>query len=188
MSEPQRIAELRADLERAESDQRAADQRRIARYCAEVLGPRAPGATLEAEYERLLRSASELFVKCESLRAERLALLAEHGAELDGLHAELRTARDELAAVTAERDRLAAERDRLAADLTAERDKPNDLRIIGALVRLLTTIGPQGQAPLYGSQEAVITGVIDFYGDRHGLSARTMQRRFAQANKLTPTP
>ncbi|WP_321929978.1 hypothetical protein [Paraburkholderia guartelaensis] len=100
--------------------------------------------------------------------------------------AELRKRLDE---ADAEIEMLRTERDALktAASQAAgppapvpqdERIERTDLHVIGCLVRLLVGAG----AP-YGSQSVLIDAMLEKFSGVAGISARTLQKRFAKANE-----
>jgi len=70
------------------------------------------------------------------------------------------------------------------ANESTERTDRTQLKIIGALLKVLLGKQPSGKAySVLKKQESIIEAVLMMYPDERGLSKRTLESVFAQANK-----
>jgi len=110
-------------------------------------------------------------------------------ADRDALAARLETAKAEYRKLKAENTGLLSKCEDLElavekAKVPAERAEATYLNIIGALLDLMLTKSPGGQAhSVFSSQSAVIETLLSYYGEKPGISTRTLQDKFAQAKR-----
>ncbi len=100
----------------------------------------------------------------------------------------IRELEDAKANVEAERDSLKSMVERMSAQLNSappgERSETTYLNIIAGLVRLLTPSPVQDLAGArYDSQAALIQALLDAFPSSQGISRRTLEERFASANR-----
>ena len=117
----------------------------------------------------------------QTLLADRTALKIRLG-DFSQAYKKLR---DEYAVLQREHSQLAS---RLAADLSP-RGERTYLNIIGALVSLLFTRTPAGHAySVFQSQESVINALKAHFGDRQGITERTLEAKFAAGKRSINAP
>ena len=69
-------------------------------------------------------------------------------------------------------------------DTLRSRERTALLNIIGALVSLILDKTPSGQKiSVYDSQAAIISGLLGYFPNVYGISARTLEEKFAQAKR-----
>ncbi len=91
--------------------------------------------------------------------------------------------------IMAERDRLLGERDTLRAMVEkmgapGEKAETTFLNIIGGLLGLMLGETPSGKPQsVFANQSAIISALLAHYGDKPGISDRTLEGKFAAANR-----
>ncbi|CAB3803133.1 hypothetical protein LMG28614_05747 [Paraburkholderia ultramafica] len=119
------------------------------------------------------------------------SLKAAHDAKEQNViraNGRIRELEEEKARVEAERNSLKGMVDRMSAQLASappsERSETTYLNVIAGLVRLLTPSQVQDLAGArYDSQAAVIQALLAAFPARPGIAQRTLQERFAAANR-----
>lgn len=122
-------------------------------------------------------------------------LKAAHDAKDQNLvraNARIRELEEAKARTEAERDSLKSIVERMGMQIKSappgERSETTYLNIIAGLVRLLTPSQVQDLAGArYESQAAVIAALLEAFPSRPGISQRTLQERFAAANRSIDT-
>ncbi|MCL2892105.1 hypothetical protein [Brenneria tiliae] len=68
--------------------------------------------------------------------------------------------------------------------ISSERSENTYLIIIGALLSLLCGQSPSGKAySVFKTQEAIISALIAYYGEKRGISKSTLESKFAEARR-----
>ena len=112
----------------------------------------------------------------QTLLADRTALKIR----LSDFSQAYKTLRDEYAVLQQEHTQLASQ---LAADLSP-RGERTYLNIVGALVTLLFMRTPAGHAySVFQSQESLINALKAHFGDRQGITERTLEAKFAAGRR-----
>lgn len=112
----------------------------------------------------------------QTLLADRTALKIR----LSDFSQAYKTLRDEYAVLQQEHTQLASQ---LAADLSP-RGERTYLNIVGALVSLLFMRTPAGHAySVFQSQESLINALKAHFGDRQGITERTLEAKFAAGRR-----
>lgn len=110
-------------------------------------------------------------------------------ADRDALREELEQAKAWAAVKLNELDAMRIERDELlarigSASTPSERAEATYLNIIGALLALMLGKTPAGNPQsVYNSQAAIIDALLAHGNDRPGISKRTLEEKFAEANR-----
>jgi len=115
-------------------------------------------------------------------------------ADRDAARAELEKAKAWAADTIREMDALRGERDSLRAmvermNIPGERAETTYLNIIGAMLALMLGKSPAGKPQsIYDNQAAIIAALLGHYEGKPGISARTLEEKFAAAKRsLTAT-
>ncbi|WP_157381260.1 protein kinase [Tepidiphilus margaritifer] len=115
-------------------------------------------------------------------------------ADRDAARAELERAKAWAADTIREMDALRGERDSLRAmvermNIPGERAETTYLNIIGAMLALMLGKSPAGKPQsIYDNQAAIIAALLGHYEGKPGISARTLEEKFAAAKRsLTAT-
>jgi hypothetical protein len=113
-----------------------------------------------------------------ALQVERDALRAEREQALKWAHETLQ----EMEALRSERDSLRTRVERSATP--GERSETTYLNIIGGLLELLLGKTPAGRPQsVFNSQASIVEALTARYPDKHGLSKRTLDDKFAKARQ-----
>lgn len=115
-------------------------------------------------------------------------------ADRDGLKARIDKAEEWAKTIIAEKNALLGERDSLRAmvekmNAPGERAETTYLNIIGAMLALMLGKSPAGKPQsVFDNQAAIITTLLGHYEGKPGISARTLEEKFAAAKRsLTAT-
>ena len=115
-------------------------------------------------------------------------------ADRDAARTELEKAKAWAADTIREMDAMRGERDSLRAmvekmNAPGERAETTYLNIIGAMLALMLGKSPNGQAySVLDNQSAIIAALLGHHGGKPGISARTLEDKFAAAKRsLTAT-
>lgn len=93
-----------------------------------------------------------------------------------------RTLKHECDTIISERDSLKAKVDKMAAP--SERAETTYLNIIGGLLGLMLGKSPAGkQQSIFNNQAAIISALLGHYEGKSGISARTLEEKFAAAKR-----
>lgn len=139
--------------------------------------PASKPAFLFDEIERNAHSA----INAESFRALQ--------ADRDALNTRVEKATEAYRALKQERDALEAERNSLRAMVDknvapGERSETTYLNIVGGLLGLLLGKTPAGKAQsVFESQAAIISALLGYHDGKPGISARTLEDKFAAAKR-----
>lgn len=115
-------------------------------------------------------------------------------ADRDALKARIEKAEERWKAIIAEKNALLGERDSLRAmvekmNTPGERAETTYLNIIGAMLTLMLGKSPTGKPQsIFDNQAAIIAALLGHYEGKPGISARTLEEKFAAAKRsLTAT-
>jgi len=114
-------------------------------------------------------------------------------ADRDALKARIEKAESWAKEIIAERNALLGERDSLRAMVDKAsapdaRAETTYLNIIGGLLSIILGKSPDNKKySVFNSQEAIITAMLGHHEGKPGISARTMEEKFAAANKSIKT-
>jgi len=126
---------------------------------------RSTHSAINAESYRALKTAHDAKVHLLDHANERIRKLEEEKGRLES----------ELAGIRSIIEKI---------DAPAERAQATYLNIIGALLGLMLGKSPAGQPhSVFDSQSAVISALLGHYPDKAGISARTLEDKFAEANR-----
>jgi len=107
-------------------------------------------------------------------------------ADRDALKARIEKAEEWAKSIIAERNALLGERDSLRAmvDKVNTTTETTYLNIIGGLLSLMLGKSPKGEKlSVYESQSAIISAMLAYHEGKPGIAARTMEDKFAAANR-----
>lgn len=110
-------------------------------------------------------------------------------ADRDAARAELEKAKARAADTIREMEAMRGERDSLRAivekmNAPGERAETTYLNIIGALLGLMLGKSPSGQKlSSYDNQAAIISALLAHHEGKPGIAARTLEEKFAEANR-----
>ncbi len=110
-------------------------------------------------------------------------------AERDALKARIKKAEEWAKEIIAEQNALLGERDSLRAivdkmNTPGERAETTYLNIIGAMLALILGKSPGGKPQsVFANQTAIINALLGHYEGKPGISARTLEDKFAAANR-----
>ena len=110
-------------------------------------------------------------------------------ADREALQAKIEKAREEYKKLRAEKNQIAADNLSLQEQLQnpkllGPRSETTYLNIIGSLVAVMLGRSPAGKAnSVFDNQSAVISNIVAHYRDKSGISQRTLEEKFAAANK-----
>jgi hypothetical protein len=126
---------------------------------------RSTHSAINAETYRVLKAAHDAKVHLLDQANERIRKLEEEKRQLEL----------ELAGVRSVIEKMEA---------PVERAQATYLNIIGALLGLMLGKSPAGQPySIFGSQAAVISALLGNYSDKAGITARTLEDKFAEAKR-----
>lgn len=110
-------------------------------------------------------------------------------ADRDAMRAELEKAKAWAEDTIREMDAMRGERDSLRAELEkmkapGEREETTYLNIIGAMLALMLSKSPAGnRQSIFDNQAAIIDALLGHYEGKPGISQRTLEKKFAAANR-----
>jgi len=110
-------------------------------------------------------------------------------ADRDALKARIEKAEEWARTIIAEKNALLGERDSLRAMIDKvsapdERSETTYLNIIGGLLSIMLGKSPEGQKlSIYNSQAAIIAAMLGYHNGTPGIAARTLEEKFAAANR-----
>jgi len=135
---------------------------------------------LERQARPFINAESFLALQAD-LKATRLEIEARN-REIELAAAWGNATEQELDKVRKERDSLQATVDR--ASPPGDRAETTYLNIIGGLLGLMLGTTPAGKArSVYTSQANVIEAMLAYYGSKDGISKKTLEAKFANANR-----
>lgn len=118
-------------------------------------------------------------------------------ADRDAKTTELVKAKERAQQILSERDDLLVERDALKSCIDKmeaesrtinQRSETTYLNIIGAMLNLMLSSSPAGKKhSVFDNQAAIISVLLGYYGDRPGISDRTLEAKFSEAKKSLST-
>ena len=115
-------------------------------------------------------------------------------ADCDAARAELKEAAKWAEEITREMDAMRGERDSLRAmvekqNAPGERAETTYLNIIGAMLTLMLGKTPTGEPQsIFDNQSVIIAALLEHFDKKPGISARTLEDKFAAAKRsLTAT-
>lgn len=110
-------------------------------------------------------------------------------ADRDAKNIELRNVKHQLETVSTDRDALKSCLDKMAAAQAAqntpgERSETTYLNIIGGLLGLMLSKSPAGNPhSVFENQAAIISALLAYHENKPGISARTLEEKFAAAKR-----